>query len=124
VFVGDAIGFADLSEDFGFAEEERVEPSGDAEEVADGGAVVMMVEDAVERVGANGMEFAQEGGEAGSGFVGGFWRDAVDFAAVAGGKDQGFFEEAAGAKLVGGAASLVGGEGDALAELEGGSAMI
>jgi len=124
VFVRDAIGFADLAEDFGFAEEERVEAGGNAEEMADGGAIVMMIEDAVEGVGANGMEFAEEGREAGSALVRGFGRDAVDFAAIAGGEDQGFFEEAAGAELVGGAASLLGGEGDALAELEGGGAVI
>jgi hypothetical protein len=50
--------------------------------------------------------------------VAGLGRDAVDFAAVAGGEDQGFFQEAAGAELVGGAAGLFGGERDALAELE------
>jgi hypothetical protein len=38
------------------------------------------------------MEFAEEGGEARSGLVGGFRRDAVDFAAVASGEDEGFFE--------------------------------
>jgi hypothetical protein len=56
--VGETIGFADLAEDFGFAEEERVEPGRDSEEMTDGGAVVVLVEDAVEKVGANGMEFA------------------------------------------------------------------
>jgi len=118
VFVGEAICFADLAEDFGFAEEERVESGGDAEEMADGGAIVMMIEGTVESVWANGMEFAEERGKTGSAFVAGFGRDAVDFAAIAGGKDQGFFEEAAGAEFVGGAAGLVGSEGDTLAELE------
>ena len=118
VFVGHAIGFADLAEDFGFAEEKRVESGGDAEEMANGGAIVVMIEDAVESVGANGVEFAEERGEAGGGFVGRFGRDTVDFAAIAGGKDQRFFEEAAGAKFVGSAAGLVGSEGDALAEFE------
>jgi len=118
VFVREAIGFADLAEDFGFAEEERVESSGDAEEMTDSGAIVVMVEDAVESVWANGMEFAEERGKTGSAFVAGFGRDTVDFTAIAGGEDQGFFEEAAGAKFVGGAASLVGSEGDALAEFE------
>jgi hypothetical protein len=92
--------------------------------MADGGAVVVMIEDAVEGIGTNGMEFAEERREAGGALVRGFGRDAVDFAAIAGGEDQGFFQEAAGAELVGGAASLLGGEGDALAELEGGGAMI
>jgi hypothetical protein len=122
--MGEAIGFANLAEDFGFAEEQRVQPGGDAEEMTDGGAIVVMVEDAVENVGANGMEFAEEGRQAGSAFVGGFGRDAVDFAAVAGGEDERFFEEAAGAEFVGGAASLFGSEGDALAELERSGAVI
>jgi len=47
-----------------------------------------------------------------------FGRNAVTLAAVAGGEDERFFEEAAGAEFVRGAASLFGGEGDALAELE------
>jgi hypothetical protein len=50
--------------------------------------------------------------------MGGFGRDAVDLTAVAGGEDEGFFEEAAGVKFVGSATSLFGGERDALAELE------
>src|SRR5258705_13277043 len=122
MFVRDAIGLADLAEDFGFAEEERVESGGDAEEMTNSGTIVVMVEDAVESVWANGMEFAEERGKTGSAFVTGFGRDAVDFAAIAGGEDQGFFEETAGAKFVGGAASLVGGEGDGLGELEWGGA--
>ena len=115
MFVGQAIGLADLAEDFGFAEEERVESGGDAEEMTDRGAIVVMIENTVERVGLDGMEFAEERGKTGGAFVAGFGRNAVDFTAIAGGEDQGFFEEAAGAKFVGGAASLVGGEGNALA---------
>jgi hypothetical protein len=118
LFVGETIGFADLPEDFGFAEKERVEPGGNAEEMADGGAVVVLVKGTVENVGANGMEFAEEGRQAVGRFVGSFGRDAVDFATVAGGEDQRFLEEAAGAEFVGGAASLFGSEGDTLAELE------
>jgi hypothetical protein len=53
VFVGETIGFANLTEDFGFAEEERVQSGGNAEEMADGGAIIVLVEDAVENVGAN-----------------------------------------------------------------------
>jgi hypothetical protein len=86
--------------------------------MTDSGAIVVMIEGAVERVGLNRMEFAEERGKTWGAFVGGFGRDPVDFAAIAGGEDQGFFEEAAGAEFVGGAAGLVGGEGDALAEFE------
>jgi hypothetical protein len=124
VFVGEAIGFADLAEDFCFAEKEGVKPGGDTEEMTDGGAVVVLVKGAVENVGANGMEFAEEGRQAGSGFVGRFGWDAVDFAAIACGEDKRFLEEAAGAEFFSSAASLFGGEGDALAELEGSGAVI
>jgi hypothetical protein len=116
--VGHAIGFADLAEDLGFAEEQRVEAGGDAEEVTHGSAVVVMIEGTAESIWPDGMEFTEKGRETGGGFVRGFGRDAVDFAAVAGGEDEGFFEEAAGAEFVGSAAGLVGGERDALAELE------
>jgi hypothetical protein len=78
----------------------------------------MLVEGHAENIGANGVEFAEKGGEAGSGFVGGFRRDSVEFAAIAGGKNEGFFEEAAGAEFSGGASSLVGGERHALTKLE------
>jgi hypothetical protein len=124
LFVREAVGFADLAEDFGFAKKERVESSGDAEEMTDGGAVVMLIERAFEDVRADGMEFAQEGIETRGALAGSFGWDAVDFAAVAGGEDEGFFEEAAGAEFVGGAAGLLESEGDALAELDWGGAMI
>jgi len=58
VFVREAIGFADLAEDFRFAEEKRVESGRDAEEMSNGGAIVVMIKDAVERVRFNRMEFA------------------------------------------------------------------
>jgi hypothetical protein len=92
IFVGEAIGFADLAEDFGLAEEERVESGRDAEKVPDGGAVIVLIEGAIENVWANGMEFAEKGRETEGGFVGGFRRDAVHFAAIAGGENEGFFE--------------------------------
>jgi hypothetical protein len=92
--------------------------------MADGGAIVVLVQSAVENIRANRMEFAEEGRKAGSGFVGGLGRNAVDFAAVAGGEDERFFEEATGAEFVGGAASLFGSEGDTLAELERSGAVI
>jgi hypothetical protein len=53
--------------------------------MADSGAIIVMVEDAVENIGANGMEFAEEGRQARSAFMGSFGRNAINFAAVAGG---------------------------------------
>jgi hypothetical protein len=122
--MGEAVGFAHLTEDFGFAKEERVKSGGNAEEVADGRAVVMLIQGTVENVRADGMEFAEEGGQAGSGLMGGFGRDAVDFAAIAGGEDEGFFEESTRAEFIGSAAGLFGGKREALAELERSGAVI
>jgi hypothetical protein len=116
--VGEAVGFADLPEDFRFTEEERVESGGDAEEMTDSGAIVMLIEGDTEDVRANGMEFAKKGREAACGLVGGFGGNAVEFAAIAGGEDEGLFEEATGAKFRSGAPSLVGSERDALAQFE------
>jgi hypothetical protein len=124
VFVGKSIGFTHLAEDFGFAKEERIEPGGNAEEMTDSGAVVVLVEQAVEHVRADGVKFAEKRRKTGSAFVGSFRGNAVQFAAIAGGEDQGFFEEAARAEFVGSAASLFEGEGDALADVEWGSPMI
>jgi hypothetical protein len=92
--------------------------------MTDGGAIVMLVEGDVKNVWANGMEFAEEGRQAGSGFMGRFRGDSVELAAITGGEDEGFFEEAAGAEFRGGTPSLVGGERDALAELEWSGAVI
>jgi hypothetical protein len=124
LFVSEAIGFTHLTKDFGFAEELRIETGGNAEEMTDRGAVVMLIEEAAEDVGPNRMKFAEEGGKAGGGFVGSFRRDAVELAAIAGGENQGFFEKAAGTEFVGGAASLFESEGDALANVEWRRAMI
>ena len=124
LFVGEAIGFADLAEDFGFAEEHGVEPGGDAEKMADGVAIVVMIERAGENVGADGVKFAEERGEPGEAVVRRFGRNAVDFAAIAGGEDQRFFEDAAGAEFVSGAARLFGGERHPFAHLNGRCAMV
>ena len=56
--------------------------------------------------------------------MGGFGRNAVDFAAIAGGEDQRFLEDAARAQLVGGAAGLVGGERHPFAHLNGRGAVV
>src|SRR5579862_4685472 len=122
--VGEAIGFADLAKNFGFAEDHGIEPGSHAEKVTDGVAIVMMVERAVEQIELDGVEIAEIAGESGGGLMGGFGRNAVNFAAVAGGEDQRFVEDAAGAELFGGLASLLGGEGHTLADLNWGRAVI
>jgi hypothetical protein len=92
--------------------------------MADGVAIVVVIEGDAEKIGADFVEFAEKSGEASGAFVGGFRWDAVDFAAIAGGEDQGFFEDAAGAQFGGGATGLVGGEGDAFAHLYRSGAMV
>ena len=42
--MGGFVGFAHLAEDFGFAEEHGVESGGNAEKMADGVAIVVMIE--------------------------------------------------------------------------------
>src|SRR5713226_3206981 len=118
LFVGEAVSFADLAEDFGFAEELRIEPGGNAKEMTNSGAIVVLVEHAVEHVLADGVKFAEERRKSRRAFVGGFRGNAIDFAAVAGGEDQGFLEKAAGTEFVGGAARLFESERDALANFE------
>ena len=53
-----------------------------------------------------------------------FGWNAVDFAAIAGGENERFFQDAAGAEFVGGAARLFGGERHTLAYLNGRGAVI
>jgi hypothetical protein len=124
LFVGDLVSVADLAEDFGFAEEHRVEAGGNAEEVADGIAVVVMVERAGENFGADRVEFAEKRRESVEAIVFGFGRDAVNFAAIAGGEDERFFEDAASAEFVGGAARLFGGERHPFPHLDRGGAVV
>ncbi len=123
VIEGDLIGVADLAEDFGFAEEHGIESGGDAEQMADGVGVAMAVERAVQFAGGH-LVIGGEEEFHGRGGVGGLLDgNAVEFAAVAGGEDHGFFEDAAGAELFGGFAGLFGAEGDAFAQLDGGGAV-
>jgi hypothetical protein len=64
------------------------------------------------------MELAQERGKTRSAFAQAFGRHTVNFAAIAGGKDQGFFEQAARAEFVSGSASLFRSKRQALTQLE------
>jgi len=84
----------------------------------------MVIEREAENFVAHRMEFAEKAGEPGSGFAHGFGRDAVDFAAIAGGKDQRFFENATRTQFFSGTAGLVVGERDAFADFDRGGAVI
>src|SRR5579859_4810790 len=70
------------------------------------------------------MKFAEKTRKAGRAFARSFRRHAVYFAAIAGGKDEGFLEDSLRAKLFGGPAGLLGGKGNPLAHLNGRGAVI
>ena len=124
VFVSDAIGFANLAEDFGFAEHHGIETGSDAKQMANGVAIVVVIERGREQIELHGMKAAKIIGKRGGGFVRGFRRNAVNFAAIAGGEDQRFVQNAAGAKFFGGLAGLFGGERHPFAHLDGRRAVI
>ena len=119
MLVSDAIGFTNLAEDFRFAEHHRIEAGGYTEKMTNGVAIVMVIERRAEKIELNGMETGKVVRKSGGGFARGFWRDAVDFAAIAGREDQRFVENAARAKLFRGLAGLVVGERHLLAHLDG-----
>src|SRR5258708_33263204 len=73
-------------------------------------AIVMMVERASENVRPDGVKFTEERGQPGKAVVRSFWRNAVDFATIAGGKHQRFIQNPARAQFVGSPAGLIGGE--------------
>ena len=123
---GDFVGGFDLAEDFGLAQDHGVEPGDDAEEVAGGVG-------GGEFVGDEGLGLGIAEGEVGGevvdeGLVGGagvgVLVGGVDFDAVAGGEDDGFGEAGEGADLLDGIGHFGFGKGDALADLDGGGAVV
>ena len=124
LFMRGFVGVAHLAEDFGFAQEHGVEPGRNAEEMAHGVAIVVMIERADEDFAADRVKFAEEGCESIEAILCAFGRDAVDFAAIAGGEDERFVKNAAGAEFVGGATRLVRGERHTFAHFNGRGAVI
>ena len=119
MFVGDAIGFADLAEDFRFAEHHGIEAGGYTKKMANRVAIVMVIERRTEKIELNRMEAGKIFGKSGGGFARGFRGDPVNFAAIAGGENERFVENAARAKLFSGLAGLIVGERHLLAHLDG-----
>jgi hypothetical protein len=118
MLVRNAIGFANLAENFRFAEHHGIKAGSDTEKVANGVAIVMVIERRAEQIKLNRMEAAEIIRESGGGFARGFGRDAVHFAAIARGEDESFMENAASAKFFGGLSRLVVGERHAFAHLD------
>ncbi len=82
-------------------------------------AIVMVIERRAEKFELNGMETGKIVGKSGGGLARGFGRNAIDFAAIAGGKDQRFVENAAGAEFFSGLTGLIVGERHLFAHLDG-----
>jgi hypothetical protein len=118
LFVCEFVGVAYLAKNFRFAEHHGIEASGDAEKVAHGLAIVVVVERNAQKIVLHRMKFAEERGKPRRGFVHRLWRNAIDFAAIAGGKHQRLFEQSAGAQFVGSAAGLLVGERHPFAHLK------
>src|SRR5262249_32187770 len=81
-FMRSAIGLADLAQDFRFAKELGIESGGDAKKMADGIAIIAMIERGAENIGADGVKLAEEGGEPRSRLARSLGRHAVDLAAI------------------------------------------
>ena len=81
--LGDLPRLTHLSEDLGLADDRRVEPGGDLEEMAHGGVVVVRVEVRMQIVGGDVADLAQEVADVGVGAVE-LLGDGVDLDAVAG----------------------------------------
>lgn len=79
-----------LGEDLGFADDHGVEGGGDAEEVLDHGAVLVVVEVGEEIGWGEMVEVGEEVDEVVDGGVQGGRAGDVEFDAVAGGKEDGF----------------------------------
>ncbi len=90
---GDGVGLFDLAEDLGLAYDHAVERAGDAEEVADGFALVELVEMGLDVVRRNGEVFVEEAEEVGRCLgLRGFRvvLQGEEFDAIAGGEDEAF----------------------------------
>src|SRR5208337_4222288 len=108
--VGAQIGFANLAENLGFAQEHGFQAGRNAEQMADGVVIVVVIESGTQQLGREGVKVTEKAGKRGG--RGAFRRgvDAVDLAAVARGKDQRFFQDALSTQFLGGALGLFGGE--------------
>ena len=106
-FFAEVVGLFELAEDLRFAEDERVQPAGDAVDVADGIAVAV-----VEGDGGEGFRRGVFGSREPLCEAGGVAADGVDFAAVAGGEQRDFARAAGFAAVGKGGQGFFRGEGE------------
>ncbi len=120
---GYGVGFFDLAEDLGLADDHGVEGAGDAEEVADGLALAELVEVGLDGGGGDGEVLVEEAEEVGLG--GGLTLlQGDEFDAVAGGEDEAFADSGLVEEGAGGVGEAAGGDGEALADLDGGRGVV
>jgi len=115
----DGVGLLDLAEDLGFADDHGIERAGDAEEMADGLALAELVEVRLEGGGRNGEVLLQEAEEVWRITVAGVVLNGDELDAVAGGEDEGFADSGLMGEGACGVGEAGGGNGEALADLDG-----
>ena len=122
---GDGVGLFDLAEDLGLADDHGIEGAGDAEEVADGLALAVLVEVGLDVVWRYGEVFVEEAEEVGFGLwlgvcgFAGVVLEGEEFDTVAGGEDETFADSGLMEEGTGGVGEAAGGDGEALANLDG-----
>ncbi len=117
---GDCVGLLDLAEDLRLTDDHGVEGAGDTEEVADGLALAELVEVRADGGGGDGEVLVEEAEEVGGGFV----LEGEEFDAVAGGEDEALADAGLVEKGTGGIGEASGGDGEALADLDGGGGVV
>ncbi|MCU1252314.1 MAG: hypothetical protein JWQ49_5343 [Edaphobacter sp.] len=129
-FAGDGVGLFNLTEDLRLAYDHAVEGAGDAEEVADGFALAKFVEVGLDVVGRDGEVFVKKTEEVGFGLgleaggFGGVVLESEEFDAVAGGEDEAFADAGLVEEGAGGVGEAGGGDGETLADLDGGGVVV
>jgi hypothetical protein len=107
------------------ADDHAVERAGDAEEVADGFAVMVLVEMGLNVAGGDGEVFVEEAEEIGFGLrlrvrgFAGVVLQCKELDAVAGGEDEAFADARLVEECASGVGEARGGDGEALANLDG-----
>ena len=120
----DGVGLLDLAEDLRLADDHGVERAGDAEEMADGLALAELVEVRFEEGGGYGEVLVQEAEKVGGIAVAGVVLDGEELDAVAGGEDEGLADAGLMGECARGIGEAGGGDGEALADLDGGGGVV
>jgi len=127
---GDGVRVFDLAQDLGLAYDHAVEGAGDTEEMADGFALAELVEVGLDVVWGDAEVFVEEAEEVGFSFrlvgrgFGGVVLEGEELDTIAGGEDEAFTDAGLVEKGEGGVGEAGGGDGEALADLDGGGGVV